>query len=60
MDCLPERDIVVMRIDGLSRLTGDKNKGYMIIARLAKMAVEYPHLTVKILITDDLAKSSHD
>jgi hypothetical protein len=54
LHCLPGRDIVVMIIDSLSRLTGDKNKGHRIITRMADTITEYPHLIIKILITDAL------
>ncbi|KAJ4018797.1 hypothetical protein NW752_005925 [Fusarium irregulare] len=54
LQCLSRRDIVVIIIDGLSHLTGDKNTGHRVIKRLAEVVTEYPDLIIKILITDAL------
>ncbi|KAF5635829.1 hypothetical protein F52700_5141 [Fusarium sp. NRRL 52700] len=52
--CLPEREIVVIIIDGFSRLTGNKDTGHRIIKKLCQMVAEYPDIVIKILITDAL------
>ncbi|CVL03550.1 uncharacterized protein FMAN_15135 [Fusarium mangiferae] len=51
---LPEREIVVIIIDGFSRLTGNKDTGHRIIKKLCQMMTDYPDIIIKILITDAL------
>ncbi|KAF5661964.1 hypothetical protein FCIRC_11662 [Fusarium circinatum] len=53
--CLPEREIVVIIIDGFSRLTGNKETGHRIIKKLCQMVTEYSDIVIKILITDALS-----
>lgn len=58
LGALPERDVVFIILDSLSRLGGtDRERGHDLVRELCALVKELPQLIIKVLITDAMPGS---